>query len=182
MFSPADNHRNKHIWALLLSVFSTEIWGTGPQKRLPCYLFFLLSCNPWHPDGTLRCFWLGGIPYQKQARKEEHPVLKPIVIIADPWLPRFCSTKAIQERDTRNSWNNNVYCCIAQYMEAYVLVLRWGKGPEVHVQESTGKTTATSIMSNNSVTSHTYEGVLLPWNKATIGWECLLASAKEGLL
>lgn len=81
MFSPADSLFNKHIWALLLSVFSTEIWGS--QKRLPRYLF-LLSCNPWHPDDTVRCFWPGGIPYQKQSRKGEHPVLKPAVIMADP--------------------------------------------------------------------------------------------------
>lgn len=84
MFTPADSLLNKHLWALLLSVFSNEMWGTRSQKGLPCYLFFLLSCRPWHPNDTVRCFWPAGIPYQKQARKGEHPVLKSTVIIAEP--------------------------------------------------------------------------------------------------
>lgn len=127
MFSPADNCLNKHIWALLLSVFSTEIWGTGSQKRLPRYLFFLLSCNPWHPDGTQVLLpRRHPLPEAGQERRGSCPQtrcdhswsLKEI-----PWLPGVCGTNAIQEMATRNSQNNNVYCCTAWYMEAYVLVL-----------------------------------------------------------
>jgi len=41
---------------------------------------------------------------------------------------------------------------------------------------------ATDPATGNPVTSHRPEGVLLPWNKAAIESECLLAGAEEGFL
>lgn len=104
MFLPAGNHLDKHIWTLLLSVFSTDIWGTGSQKRLPHCFFFLLSCNTWHPDGTSG---KKASPIRSSSGKST-PSSWLAGIIADSWKK---STNAIQEMAARKSWNDNVYCC-----------------------------------------------------------------------